>query len=303
MSRPDVRRRRVKAARLLPPAPGADRPLLLVIAVIMALACLAAVGARASFAAAGSWTADLEAAMTVQVAPSDGETAERAAVRAASTTRGLPGVANAAAIPQAEVEALLAPWFGASGLPDAAPLPGLVDVTLDPIAPARADDVALALAAAGFDAVVDDHAQWSSAVGRFATVLRAGALGLLALLVIAAAAVTSLAVKAALSARQDVVEALHLVGARDGFIAGEFTARFTALGLRAGLVAAVIAVGLAFAVQAAAGAAPPAAADFIPRFRLALFDIIIFAATPLASAFLAAATARGTVLQTLKSLY
>jgi cell division transport system permease protein len=289
-----------KEGPLLPPSPRADRPLMFVIAVIVALACVAAIAARAAWSAADAWTADLAGVRTVEVRPQGDESAEAAAARAAATLGAVEGVTSARALTRAEIDALLAPWFGAGGAPAGAPLPGLVDVRLDRVAPARANDLLVALDALGMDGEVDEHDRWTDDIRRAAGAARALALVAFLALLAAAAAVTSFATRASFAARSDVVDVLHVVGAADSFIARAFTGRFLQLGLRAGLVGAALAgaAGLA-AVLLTQGIGE----ELVPRFRFARVDIVILALAPLASAAVAALTARETVRAALTRMY
>jgi len=308
----------LKEAPLLPPARDSDRPLFFVVAIIVALACTAAIAARSAWSAADAWTAGLDGAMTVQVRtnpdPSTGDPSGNApsssgnsggnaadmTARAESALRSVAGVTSARALTPDDLDALLKPWFGDEGAPAGVPLPILIDVQLDTIAPASAADLASALERAGLDADVDDHESWARDLRRAAGAARTLALSAFALLIAAAIAVTSFATRASLAVRADVVEVLHLVGADDTFIASEFTRRFLGLGVRAGFLGAV----LAFAAALAAFFLTRGGGDdFLPSFRFARLDVIILALTPLVSATVAAFTARETVLRTLKRLF
>lgn len=289
---------------LLPPARDTDRPLFLVVAILAALACAAAIGARITWSASARWTADLDAAMTLYVPPGGAEDAAGRAGRAALIAAEIPGVATAEAMPRADAEGLLAAWLG-DDLPDDLPMPTLVDVRLH----ARADRADIAgelharLGAAGLEATLDDHSRWAGPLRRAAGAARALALGLLALTAGAAAAVTGFATRAGLAARAEVVNVLHLVGARDGFIAGEFSRRFAGLGLRAGALGALIAASGASALQLVAGGAEGDVARFAPVFALTGWDAMILGLAPFAAAGVAALTARATVITVLERTY
>ena len=285
---------------LLPSSRSADRPLLLAIATIMALACAAAIGARATWSASAAWTNDLTGAMTVQLTPGDGDDEAALVTRAATALNAAPGVASVRVVSDEEIDSLLSPWLGEGALPDDLPLPSLIDVRLDPLAPAAPDALMSALNEAGVEALIDDHASWASNLESTVGAARALALASLTLLLAAAMAVTAFATNASLAMRRDVVELLHVSGARDGFIADVFTRRFLILGLKAGVAGAVLtAFGALIYHLAGAGAADA----FLPQFRLALWDAPIVAATPLGAALVAGFTARRTVVGVLQGLY
>jgi cell division transport system permease protein len=297
--RPDLRPD-LREGPLLPPSPRGDRPLLLVVAVIVALAAVSAISARAAWSAADAWTADLLGVMTVEIRARGEEPADAAAARAAEALARVEGVASARALARAEIDELLAPWFGPGGAPAGAPLPGLVDVHADRVAPARPNDLLAALDAIGLEGAVDEHSRWTSDIRRAAGAARALALAALIALLAAAVAVTSFATRASLAARGDVVDVLHFVGATDAFIAAAFTQRFLQLGLRAGLLGAALAGGAALAaVLLTQGVGE----ELVPRFRFARLDVIILALAPLTSAAVAAMTARETVRAALTRLF
>jgi cell division transport system permease protein len=77
---------------------------------------------------------------------------------------------------------------------------------------------------------------------------------LLALVLAATVLSVSFATRGAVSANRAVVEVLHLVGARDDFIASTFQRHFLAVGVQAGLIGGA-AAALLFAIG-----------NFLPRF-------------------------------------
>ncbi|MEE2526002.1 hypothetical protein V0U79_06455 [Hyphobacterium sp. HN65] len=283
---------------LLPPDSGRDRPLFAVAAILVFLACLAALGARGAWTSSERWMSDLEGSLTVQVRPVDGRSAEDDARLAAELIQDLPGIASATPRDRAASEALLEPWFGTSGLPADLPVPLLIDVQL--AEPELVDTAAIASALdnAGIMADVDDHGRWASAVARASQLARLLALGLLALILGAAAAVIAFAARASLAARQDVADALHIVGATDGYIAGLFERRFFSLGLKAGLAGAGFAALIAILV--AVGGSNADALYFLPELIFAPFEIAALLAAPLIAGLVAALSARLAVEEELR---
>ncbi|WP_300540631.1 hypothetical protein [Maricaulis sp.] len=290
------------SGRLLPPDTGRDRPLFLVAAILVFLACIAALGARGAWVQAQAWTSDLEGSLTIQVRPvGDRDTSEDAA-RAAEIARGLSGVRDATAHDRDHALSLLAPWLGEGNLPDDLPLPLLVEVELD-TATVRDGGIAVAamqaeLDAAGIAASVDDHSRWAGAVRRAARTAQTLGLSLLALLAGAAAAVVAFAARASLAARVDVIDALHLCGAEDRFIAGLFQRRFFMLGLKSGVAGAVIAALVSILVSL--GRAPADMAFFLPQWDAAPFELLLLGGAPLLAGLTAAISARLAVVSDLR---
>lgn len=278
-----------RPAPLLPADAGRDRPLFAVAAILVFLACLAALGARGAWSVADGWMADLSGRMTVQVLPVEGRDTGADARAAAELASGLPGVARASAGSRAEAEALLRPWLGGEALPADLPVPILVDVELSDTEPATGAQLAAALDAAGIPARIDDHSRWSEAVVRTARLARLMALGLLTLIAGAAAAVIAFAARASLAARQDVVDALHLVGAQDGYIARLFERRFFFLGLKAGVAGAFFAFAIVILVTYGGASSGD---GFLPAWGATIWDGAVLLLAPVLAGLIAALSAR-----------
>jgi cell division transport system permease protein len=271
---------------LLPLDPAGERWLGAVIAVLCFLACLAAVGAVAADRAAQGWARELRGEATVQVRPRVGETGATAAARAAETLAGVAGVEEAIAMDRATAEDLLRPWVGEAALDDL-PIPHLVTVRLDPSAPASALTLSRALAEAGMDAAVDDHALWRGEVERSAATI--SLLGLAAFLatVFAAGAAVVYATRAGIEARRPVIETLSLSGATDASIAWLFQRRFAVLTLSAGAAGAVVAIGLVAGLRMLGGSG-----GLSPALPLAWSDVLMLSPCPLLAATVALVAAR-----------
>ena len=283
-----------KPAPLLPRQDGRDRSLTFVVACLCFLACLSVYAMLASSRAAGGWRRELSASATVQVRPKPGETGGEAAASAAETLAGLPGVSEAQALDRAAAEKLLEPWLGKGNIPDDLPIPHLVTVELDPQHPAGVAAMNAALKAAGLDATVDDHSRWMHDVEASGAAVRGVTLTGTLLVAAAAGAVIAFATRAGLAARRDVVEVLHLSGARDRYIAGLFQRRFAFLAARAGLYGALAAAAATALARGLGGSD-----GFTPALPFAWSDLAWAAPCPLAAALVAAVAARRTAMSIL----
>jgi len=174
-------------------------------------------------------------------------------------------------------------------------------VTADPGVADMAPTLQRELAEAGYDSAVDEHADWAGDVRRVLAITRLIALTAVALLASTAIAVIAFATHAALLARRDIVDVLHLSGARDRFIASLFERRFWILGLRAGSVGALMALG-AVAAAIFAAKANAAHAGLLPDLSLDFTDLIVLVLTPITAGLAARLAARITVIRALKSV-
>jgi cell division transport system permease protein len=279
-------------APLLPRQDGRDLALLFVVAALSFLAGLGAVGALAGARAAAGWRSELVGAATVVVRAQGADTPDEAAARAAEVVSGVKGVAEARALDAAKAEALISPWIGPGALPPDLPTPRLVAVELNRKAPASGDDLRRALKTAGIDADVDDHSRWSAQIMRAGATIEAVGGGLFALLLVVLGAVIAYATRQGLAARREVVEALHLAGATDGFIARLFQARFARAAAQAGLIGAGLAVLAAVALKLSSAGDEQLTALLPIAWR----DLAAPAPFPVLGALVAAVTARLTAI-------
>jgi len=279
---------------LLPHSDAREVALLFVVAALCFLAALVALSARASYGAAAEWTSQADGELTVRLRGIDA----RAADAAGTLISGLDYIERARLIPREEAVQMLAPWFGGGGLPAGLPVPVLIEVKTEAGATRLGPRLTEVLAEAGFDAQVDDHAKWGHDVRRALGAARFFAFAAVALLVATAIAVIAFATHAALLARRDIVNVLHLSGAPDPFIANLFERRFWLLGLRGGTVGAVAALGVAALLVFVLGANTERA-WLLPRLSLDFWDLLILLLTPITAGFAARLAARRTVIKEL----
>ncbi len=280
---------------LLPAGDAREAALFFVVCALCFLAALAALSARASYGAARGWTAEVEGQLTIRLQGED----RRGAGEALDVVLATEGVEDARILQAAEVEQLLEPSFGSGGLPSGLPLPLILDVQAG--AGARNIDAVIErrLTEAGIGAIVDAHSQWAGDVRRALGVVRLVAISTVLLLGATAVAVIAFATHAALLARRDIVEVLHLSGATDRFISRLFERRFWLLGLQAGGVGALFALGTTALVLSMASARG-GRSGLLPQLSLDLLDFLILIATPIIAAVAARMAARFTVMRALK---
>jgi cell division transport system permease protein len=287
-------------APVLPQTSASRGPLTIVIAVMCYLASLAFGMTFTLERVAEDWAAGLTESVTVQILPRTGISQDHQREAVIAILEATPGLSAIRPMPRRDAEALLEPWLGAAGLPEDLALPQLVDVRLD--ADARPDLAALErrLAEEVPGAHLDDHMVWRSHLVAFAGSLQGLALAALALIVVATIAIIAFATRAGIAANREIVEVLHLIGARDGTIAHEVERHFLWLGLRAGAIgAAAAALTLALA---ALGAQLGAESQFVPGLGAdpALYAALI--GVPLAAALVSLVTARIATLRALAAM-
>ncbi len=273
-----------KAQAILPSDISADRPLFIVLIILVFLACLSAIAAHAGFRAAGGWNSDLSRSATVQVL-SGGEEAQMSVLDLA---KPIKGIYSANDVSREGSEALLRPWLGTAQLPDDLPLPLLVELGLTGDNPRALTELSDAMADAGLDAQIDDHQRWSREIRRAASAVQlVGTLGL-TLLIVATGAAAGFATQSGMAARHTIIDVLRQVGAGPAYIARLFMWRFGRLGAFAGLAGAAgaLIVSLLFWLMTGRGSAA-----LMPSFTLDKGDLLILCLAPPVSAIICAAAA------------
>jgi cell division transport system permease protein len=282
-----------RAAPLLPREDAREAALFFVVCALCFLAAFSGLVARAAYAAADAWTSEVAGEITIRVRGTEAD-----AQRAVAVVEQVQGIASAHALTREESEELLKPWLGAAGIPAGLQLPRLI--AADGVAGAG-DAVADALKNANINAAVDDHETWSADAKRATDTIGLVALSAVFLLGATGIAVIAFATHAAMLARRDIVELLHLSGAKDDFIAGLFERRFLMLGVQAGALGALLAFGAAafilFAVRQT-----DEQAWLVPQLSLSLADGLILGLSPLVAGAASMFAANVTVKRSLSDM-
>ncbi len=212
-----------------------------IVAIMTLLALLALAGALAVNRGAQSWDREVTGSATVQVLP--GPDAAEVSVRVEAATKLLlaqPGVLLAQPLPAAAGAALVAPWLGELTGAAELPIPRLIAVTVDPAIVSQ-DGLREALKAVP-GTRYQDHLTWLEPIRRAATAARWLAAAVLAVIGGAAVLTVLFATRTSLAVQQDVIEVLHLIGARDGYIAGGLARQTMGRALLGAFVGALLAV-------------------------------------------------------------
>lgn len=280
------------------------RTLTIAMAVMCFLACLAAGSLILINRSVDAWTGDLAREVTVQVRETEGRVIEEELKKAEAILKAAPGVVSVTILDEKAALDLLEPWLGNTGGLDDLPVPRLITVGVDPDNPPDFAALEKTLADAVPGASLDTHRRWQSELTRMARVLTMLAYAILALICLSAVAIVVFATRAALEANREVVAVLHLVGARDGFIARQVWSRF----LRTGLTAGVAGFFLGLVTFVLAAYAAPDSFAAISREFLSfgsthlLQNYAALAAVPVVATLICLITSRVTLLRILREL-
>jgi cell division transport system permease protein len=254
------------------------------------------------------WTSELAREVTVQVRPVEGGDIEADVARVRDLLAATRGVKAVEVFDRERSAALLEPWLGKGSALEDLPIPRLVTVEIDAAQPPDFALIEEALAREVPSASLDTHRRWQGELTRLAGAFRwIGA----AILVLTGAAAVLLVVnttRAALDANRDIVEVLHLVGARDAFIARQVERRFLVAGLRAGIAGTVAGLLTFVAIALFGGIGAPA--DLAEATRGLVFGppetsrtvYLLVALVPLIATLISLVTARLSVLSILREM-
>lgn len=266
-----------------------------IIALMVYLAAMGGVGMIGLGEMLSHWDASLASVLTLQI---PAETSQPRIDMALGALRQTKGVISAQLLRPQDISKLLQPWLGNNVAIANLPLPHLIDVRVDPRM-----TIDFATLRGQLDSIIagsqlDNGRSWLGSTRDFALrvegVITAGVLAVTALIV----TVVIFTARIGLAINRSDIELLHLLGARDAYIARQFQVHALSLGLRGGAIGA-IAAALTVAILGLAArmlALPvPIAAYGILDWRVWL----LLSVACLAAGGVAMVTARITVLRQL----
>jgi cell division transport system permease protein len=235
---------------IVPKRSIAGRALVAVVSIMTFLASLTTGAVMLVRSSALEWQSDVAREVTIQVRPVRGRDIDAEVNRAVEIARATPGVGEVRAYTKAESARLLEPWLGGGLSLDELPVPRMIVVKL----PSSGTDLARLKKELGdkvAGASLDDHRVFIERMRNMAQTTIAGGIGLVILMLAATVLSVIFATRGAMATNRPIVEVLHFIGAKSGFIAGQFQRHFLMLGLEGGLIGG----GLAMLVFGVAGIA------------------------------------------------
>ncbi|GGF76254.1 cell division protein FtsX [Azorhizobium oxalatiphilum] len=236
-----------KAVPVTPIVPGATvagRALIAVVAIMTFLAALTIGSVMAVRSTAGAWRSDVTREVTIQIRAGDKAVTDAQVRAAVDLAQQTPGILEAHVLTETETGRLLEPWLGAGLDYSDLPVPRIVVLRLDPAASPDLARLRRTLTDRIPTAALDDHRTWSRRLGAMAEGVMITGFGLLALVGVATVLSVVFATRAAVATNRTIVEVLHFVGARDGFIAAQFQRHFLKIGMQGGILGGVAAAAL-----------------------------------------------------------
>lgn len=286
--RNDIPLRRDGTARLLP----------WLVAPMIYLAALALAGMLGLHGVLQTWDRGLAGTMTVELPPAQGPQGDKSLAAALALLRATPGVTRADTLSAAAEGKLLKPWLGTSIETSELQLPRLIDLRIASGAAINVARLQSQLTTAVPGAVLDDHRVWLDRLYDLTLSVETAGLAILAMVSAACVLTVIFTTRASLAVHHDVIELLHLTGARDSYIARQFEHEAMRLGFGGGVTGIVLAALTLWGLQhvAATTAIFGEEARLLPDLSLVLWQWLSLALLPVAAGFAAMMTARLTVL-------
>jgi cell division transport system permease protein len=292
-----------KPSPIIPHEAAPLRTLTVTMTVMCYLASLAIGALILINRAVDGWTSGLSREVTVQLREIPGIEVDVEVEAARKILVATKGVIDVDVLDRAESLKLLEPWLGNAELADL-PVPRLIRVTIDDV---NKPDFALLeteLKSNVQGVGLDTHQRWVTELARMASTLTQLSWLILLLICASAIAMVIFATRAVLDANTRLVNVLHLVGARDSYIARQIDRRFLVSGLWAGIVGVVLGFATFFVLsisgpQQSNGLAAAANALLFAPASIPWANYLALLAVPAVATAIALVTSRFTLMRML----
>ena len=296
-----------RTSQIMPDSGVSGRTLTIVMTIMCYLACVALGALIIINKSIDNWTSDISGQVTVQIRPVSGFDIETEITKAVTIIEATAGVSNVNILGADEARALLEPWLGSGEILEELPIPRLIEVTIDRQAPPDLSALADKLKADVEGASLDTHQRWQDQLVRAAGTLRVIGYSVLVLISATTVAIIVFATRSAMYSNRQIVEVLHLVGARDNFIAVQVQRHFLRLGLKGGLIGALVgaisftAVNM-LATDGASGLAQNIDAIASGTYNFSIANYLLLLLVPLVATLISLITARLAIMRILSGV-
>lgn len=288
--------RRIVGFYFLPKKEKTNRFLPLIIAAMAYLTLLGSAAGFAIFNATSEWSGDLAQTLTVQIVHPEAAERDRQVAAVLSVLQNTPGIEEAVEMSDGELMALLEPWLGVGNVTDDLPIPAMVSVRTRSGAAIDTPGLNVRLQQVAPDARLDNHQQWIGQLSSFSNMIQLAAFFSILLILLTTMAIVVFATRSALAAHRDTVEIVHLMGAKDSMISGEFRKLFMLYGFRGGIIGLLAAIITIFTIVYLADRV---GGGILPHLNLGITQWMFLGSLPLVTAAISLFTADITVRQAL----
>ena len=253
-----------------------------------------------------NWNQSILGSLTVQIMPINDANQEKAAAetlayqeKAIEFLQTVEGVIKVTPLDDEQLKNLIQPWLGDGVNIENLPMPRIIDVKLSSDAEIDFAKLAQDLAVASPQASLDNHKLWLSKLIRFADGLKLIALTILLLVTAISAGAIFYTTQMSLGLHKYIIEILHIMGAKDAYVAQQYAKRMAFLGLIGGLFGLFFAIPIIFFIGSLA---TQIEGGIISEANLSIGNWIMILILPLFAMAISMFTAYYTVKRTLQKM-
>ncbi len=253
-----------------------------------------------------NWNESILGSLTVQIMPVNHVNRDKALAetlahqeKAVEFLGSLPEIEKVTPLNDGQLEKLIQPWLG-DGINIAdLPMPRIIDVKIKRGAEVDFVKLAAQLAQATPMASIDNHKLWLNKLIKFADGLKMLAMCILALVIMITSGAIFYTTQTSLGLHSYTIGILHLMGAKDTYVAQQYAKRTAILALEGGLIGLAIAIPTIFGI---ASLAQQIEGGIISEAKLSFEAWGVILSLPLLASFIAMITAYYTVKKTLQKM-
>ena len=253
-----------------------------------------------------AWNNSILGSLTIQIMPVNNVNQEKAREetllqqdKVLEFLKTLPEVEKARALNDNQLQQLLQPWLGDGIDISSLPTPRILDIKIKPGAKIDFPALAERLAEVSPLASLDNHKLWLDKLIRFADGLKMLALSILVLVIAITSGAIFYTTQTNLGLHRNIIEILHIMGAKDTYVAQQYAKRDAILGFIGGVFGLVLAIPTIFMI---AGLAEQIEGGIISEARLSWESWLMILLLPFFSSVTAMVTAYYTVKRTLEKM-
>ncbi len=253
-----------------------------------------------------NWNKSILGSITVQIIPIPDSNKEKVQTqllayeeKAVEFLKSVNGIIKVTPLNDEQLDNLLRPWLGDDVSISDLPAPRIIDVKLAKDANIDFDQLREDLSQASPQASLDNHKIWLNKLIALTDGLNLIATTILTLVIAITSGAIFYTTQMSMGLHKDIIEILHIIGAKDTYIAQQYAKRMGFLGLIGGIFGLIFAIPAIFFIGNLASSIK---GGIISEATLGINDWLYILILPLFSMSISMMTAYYTVKNTLKKM-
>ncbi|MBR2922759.1 MAG: hypothetical protein IKC10_05510 [Alphaproteobacteria bacterium] len=253
-----------------------------------------------------NWNKSILGSITVQIIPIPDSNKEKVQTqllayeeKAVEFLKSVNGIIKVTPLNDEQLDNLLRPWLGDDVSISDLPAPRIIDVKLAKDANIDFDQLREDLSQASPQASLDNHKIWLNKLIALTDGLNLIATTILTLVIAITSGAIFYTTQMSMGLHKDIIEILHIIGAKDTYIAQQYAKRMGFLGLIGGIFGLIFAIPAIFFIGNLANSIK---GGIISEATLGINDWLYILILPLFSMSISMMTAYYTVKNTLKKM-